>query len=200
MASDSYSNLIYCGADSNGDPSWCCSGGWCCDEEDALFTPEPQMFGTIWFHAENTSVSSTSIRSAGQPSTVMSTSTGVSTGQRTSSSSNPTSLSPTPAGSSQSSLPLAVGAGVGVPLGVLALGIIGFLVWRERRTRGELQRQWKQQWQIEQQKRNGAQDTLGIGKDGHRPEDSQPSPTNVSNVRWHELPGPQPHELDGPRP
>ncbi|KAE8446728.1 hypothetical protein EG329_011633 [Mollisiaceae sp. DMI_Dod_QoI] len=36
-------------------------------------------------------------------------------------------------GSSSSNLGTAIGAGLGVPLGILALGILGFLFYRERR-------------------------------------------------------------------
>lgn len=92
-----------------------------------------------------------------------------------------------PEHSKSSDLRLAVGAGVRVPLGRLAIGILIWLFFRERRKAGKLREQWSQQWQAEMERRNGRH--VGQEVKGHQG-------ANL-NASWFELSNPQPHELGG---
>lgn len=82
---------------------------------------------------------------------------------------------------------MAVGAGVGVPLGVLAIGVLVWLFIRERRKAGKLQEQWQQQWQAEMERRTTE----------HNAQNNKPYQATGANAGWHELANPHSHELGG---
>ena len=125
-----YSNLIYCGQSSDGaDAYWCCSddseASFCCDEKKLQFVAN-DAWGTYWWHIG--AVSSTLPKIITTTTTATAT---VGTGAGAS------------AGNGQSAqhshsshhLETTLRAGLGVPLGLslLAIGILAFLLWRERR-------------------------------------------------------------------
>jgi hypothetical protein len=84
VGADVYSKLIYCGTAANGDPKWCCSGGWCCDNENALFnvTSESHMFGNLGYYGGNPSSTTTtsSTTASARSKTTSSAATGVTNG------------------------------------------------------------------------------------------------------------------------
>lgn len=108
-----YPTKFCCGSYSNQD---CCGSNFTLGNTGLAFKP-----GTDAVQAQISSLSAAlaSATTASSQSTVTTTATAAATATSSSSSSN--NLGP------------AIGAGVGIPLGVLTLGLLGFLIWRERR-------------------------------------------------------------------
>lgn len=147
-----------CGGAGDGDEnSWCCAGvegttgqGQDCCSTNATTTLGPYPYSTITVISSATR-SSTSTSSSVQTSSFSS----LSPAGASSSSSGPSSSSPRPSSDSSTSPftstspsttpgptaqptdnhSVALGAGIGVPLGVLLLVILGLLIYRDRRTR-----------------------------------------------------------------
>lgn len=196
IVSDRVSNILFCGHTTEGVALWCCDNeggdGPCCDDDNPEYIPEG-FWGTYWFSPGTSESPSTSTPSSAPTSTTQHESVS-STGSPASSSSTPTNTSQ-PA---TSKLPVAIGTGVGVPLGVLAVGLIGFLVWRERRRRPQPQPHPSEQWYTPREKSNDFQGSMNAPTVEGAGYGAQ-STTNPYNVRSHELPGPPPPELDASR-
>lgn len=125
-----FSNLYPC-------PGGSLTNSWCCGDTDEAH-----------YHTNTTSCCKQAFASIniGRPvnnptgsNTTTSNATS-STGNSTSSSTTPVSAVMTPPSASSTNKSAAIGAGVGVPLGVLLLVSLGFLFYRERRHRLQLER------------------------------------------------------------
>ena len=174
-ATNTYSNLIYCGVSGNGSANWCCdgeSGALCCNIQGAQFAAD-SIWGTYWYHVDAPSSSQATSTSSAAPTGVNNNGSPHST--------------PTPLETPKSSrLALAIGAGVGVPLGVLAVGVVAFLFWRERSNRGRAQQ--AELLQANSRARLRKQD---VRRESHR------QAHGSSNLEWYELPHQaDAHELD----
>jgi hypothetical protein len=193
---DLYSNLIFCGSGTGG-AFWCCDpgDGFCCDQQGAQFI-ENNIWGTQWYYPDS---SSSAAASASCPTT---SSANSATGTKTTSEAAPHSTSPAQGSSTSSTLPTAIGAGVGVPLGLLAIGVIAFLFWRVRRKNRRLPVGW--QGQEDGPAGNNTKEVSDLSSGGKAAVTtmarSAPQPSaDGSNCDWHELsPDRDPHELDAP--
>lgn len=94
--------------------------------------------------------------------------------------------------SAQSNLGLAIGAGVGVPLGVIGFGALLFLFWRERRKPVMSQHSSGQDNRFDNRselKSDSTNQRQGMMQHAHWPETSSPS----------QLDGKRLHEMDAPK-
>jgi len=113
---------------------WCCQdvqddGLSCCNRQNATFGM-PTGFGEFFLPAgagAADTASSVMASSIAMPTSPAVTQTATTTVTQVA------TATATPSGAGSSHLPTTVGAAVGVPLGVLALAIVGYLLWRARR-------------------------------------------------------------------
>lgn len=200
----SSSNLYYCGATSdNSQGIWCCQSstssynGFCCNDSTALFNMEPyngDVVGDYWWNPIYSSSHLGSSASTAAPISTTKSAGSTNTTESVLSQSPSTS----PKQSASSNLSTAVGAGVGVPLGILAVGVIVFLFWRERRTARK--REEERRAEMEKKYSTQANEPLNSGSERNMDERAVQHPQQYSagpNPLRQELDGPPLRELHG---
>jgi hypothetical protein len=180
-----YSNLLYCGANADGHLQWCCDnqegiGTSCCNDTNPEYAIN-NFVGTYWFRpdgGQSLGESSSSASSDAPTNTKGPAATSIISDAPTSTS-VPSNLSTT------------IGASIGVPLSVLAIGSLVFLFWRQGRKTSKSQREWASEEHGSHGVRTGsswpslssASKIAASERSMFRP---YPGPNGVSSG-WHEL-------------
>ncbi|KAG4420898.1 hypothetical protein IFR04_005982 [Cadophora malorum] len=130
FANGSTAGVRFCNGDITETTSYCCDDGsqgigsfHCCDSPTSIFRISPAA--TILAQMPLSQLATTTSSSSSRTSTSSATTT---TGA-------PATSTPASSSGGGSSNGAAIGAGVGVPVAVIALGFIGFFFWRHRRNK-----------------------------------------------------------------